>query len=509
MISLANETAFRVGPLGSAILDRSESQLREVLSQYPIASNDEKFMFNQNLLHLACDWPEGLQILLSEGAGQQINQPDNQGALPIAYACVCSNVSSMQVLFNAKSCLYDINAKEEWLEAETLLAHALRYGSFASQSFVANAITERRILLYKLATANLQPQVLESLNVIKGRTLDVYARDVCDELIRHGVKVPDYLAIHHDRGTIYRVTAMSTGIADVFWQNGFLDILEKGIFEDTIYSLCRNARMEMVEWVFDKVADHLGLDSIGIKNTGMSSVGLAHMLAAAHSFSHHFLGGSILPKSLHVALACDDNDECYCPCSSNGCTPLTKILRGLEIKERDSFLRWATNNRKYIDQWSIPIIRFASFEVLGIRHTCCELTHDGMIYMDEEEVRELEEEDRRAIEQLELLMVEFEEQFENLHESLRAFFYGPWRVRMIGALEPEGDSQNKDDAQRLKNIGVKVNLDDYDEDEKTQALCRWEYGWCMVHESECKPAGRSAIALWTDYDDGNIEEVLD
>jgi hypothetical protein len=134
-------------------------------------------------------------------------------------------------------------------------------------------------------------------------------------------------------------------------------------------------------------------------------------------------------------------DGCVCSCSSNGCCPATKVLRAITggddnntRRPRHWFIDWVIEcieDRPRLPEWLLAgIIRFETFSRLGLAHTC----HDmGLIHsndMTEEEDREIREEERFLIGQLDDLVVEFVERSSELNQPLLEFFEGYWANRM-------------------------------------------------------------------------------
>lgn len=112
----------------------------------------------------------------------------------------------------------------------------------------------------------------------------------------------------------------------------------------------------------------------------------------------------------------DPRDNCRCSCSPGGCTPFVWLLRAAidpmsvsasELVEH--FLAVLRNTHGCLTTahiWSA--IRFATFETLGIRHTCHDDHQNEPLKRADEEIDELHQEDRFLSDLLEDLMEDFE-----------------------------------------------------------------------------------------------------
>src|SRR5262249_28217651 len=106
------------------------------------------------------------------------------------------------------------------------------------------------------------------------------------------------------------------------------------------------------------------------------------------------------------------------------------------------------------------VIRFETFEALGLKHTCCQSQSWGW---DEnftprhepEEIWEIREEEYDLIQQLDQLVDDFLRSYEERGESLSVFLTGHWRTRMAAVLT---DAQPADieELGRLRDIGVVI-----------------------------------------------------
>ena len=84
-LALSNCSAHECGPLSTAICKKSISKLCAVLSKDP-RTISEKNNVSETPLHLACNWPDGLRILLEQGSAVTIHEFTESYDLPLDYA---------------------------------------------------------------------------------------------------------------------------------------------------------------------------------------------------------------------------------------------------------------------------------------------------------------------------------------------------------------------------------------------------------------------------------------
>jgi hypothetical protein len=118
---------------------------------------------------------------------------------------------------------------------------------------------------------------------------------------------------------------------------------------------------------------------------------------------------------------------------------------------------------------SLAVLRYLTFSVLGIRHTCCYCYCEprrrlvGESY-DEEELEKFREEDSPLIELLEELMEEFEAKYFFSDEDFLEFLGACWKGRIEGVLEEMEECQATDEQKRkLEEIGVNWRKEVYHE----------------------------------------------
>ena len=176
----------------------------------------------------------------------------------------------------------------------------------------------------------------------------------------------------------------------------------------------------------------------------------------------------------------ESQDACNCACLFTGCRTISMLLKSMTIQARyfhrhlvlplwflpkhimvRNLATLLEPNESIYSSISAEIIRFMTFEELGLRHTCCwwqfdhEPAFEQFYELDPEEILELREEDHDLLVKLEELLVEFEAKKVELGVSTADFLEGYWRTRMDEVLKETGGL----DEEGLRRIGVMVHED--------------------------------------------------
>lgn len=168
---------------------------------------------------------------------------------------------------------------------------------------------------------------------------------------------------------------------------------------------------------------------------------------------------------LHTILLDDTQDSCSCACSLGGCRPLTRMLRHLssstvygsvwilpEILEVFRSFQAVLLRESLSD--SIPtlaerILRYVTFERIGIKHTC----HYKDERLDEDEVEEIQDEERHNLALLEDLMEEFNRKRQELGIRIDEFLNEYWMDSMDQAMSIDREIDTEA-IQRVQELGV-------------------------------------------------------
>ena len=155
-------------------------------------------------------------------------------------------------------------------------------------------------------------------------------------------------------------------------------------------------------------------------------------------------------------------DECWCGCSSTGCSPITMVFKGyikfrFDKKGVITLVCWLVENHitaQASQRVFAEMIRFMTFDRLGIKHTCCQTDWGFQIRLqDDEEMKEIREEESFRLQLLEDLVDEFETKYSESRESLMDFFKGYWEERME-QVQSELESMNEEEIRKAGATSV-------------------------------------------------------
>lgn len=188
--------------------------------------------------------------------------------------------------------------------------------------------------------------------------------------------------------------------------------------------------------------------------SGVSRSKLSRLLSTIHDL------GLECRQFLHQILLDDSPDDCLCACSEHGCMPVTCFLKfdgsiGLWGKWPAHIWIWFIESlmsdkiSAVIDR---GIVRLITFENLGLRHTCCCFHPYDRDFstMEPEEIDERRDEDRKGIQLLESLLIEFHEKRGD--QNIQSFINGYWTARMKEVLAVR-DKEPVDKA-AIRELGV-------------------------------------------------------
>ena len=360
------------------------------------------------------------------------------------------------------------------------------------------ALVNRRNRLQQLAFEHLPEHLYNSLGICPDRILDKQAYQTCIALADNGVLVPASLTYSNRIQTVYH-NLLTPRSAEMLYEAGFLDIDELD-FQRATPLMYFNAwaggeYIFYLPWLPGKGA-HIDCILPSLR-AGDSKCMIVHRLAwmLGTSFFHvHFQQRNeqslnqdgalskfwLYPEQLRNVLAKIFGkpvfDECICSCSNNGCCPATKFLLASSIWTRGSkfnmqqvrlwFIDWILG---YIEKvgdcnsapdWLLAeIIRFETFSKLCLTHTCRNMPLrclDARPYygcLSHEEIKEIREEERLIIAQLDDLVAEFVAKYTELGVSLLEFFEGYWEDRMEEVLDKSG-SVDEEQIRRFTELGV-------------------------------------------------------
>ena len=235
--------------------------------------------------------------------------------------------------------------------------------------------------------------------------------------------------------------------------------------------------MDYIEWL-----DNHGFDALSLRIRSFENgkgFFTAHLTLCRLGSLLHEPSTTISPEwaqKLQIALLSPGlADNCQCRCSTNSCTPLTFLLKGIITESH----LWKISNLflelrffpAFLDIFGTRLdlrhhlasLRFLTFEALDIPHTCCGLfLHDDY---SAENVEEIQNEHEYELELLEELLEELEVQMlESLQNSdrgldgLKEFWERTWIGRVIETRQHlDGSHLSGTERQQAEDIGVVWN----------------------------------------------------
>jgi len=480
-----------------------------ILGENPSAMQ-ERNIKDQSPLHISATWPRGIQILLEHGGRQLVNQADVGGWIPVSYALQNCNYQASKLLFSAGSALTSPGWKGEEEEA---LARPVLLRQPELISLAIDALKSRRMELYEMAKQLLPAKTWNELDLPDDHVLDQKASLVQDALQYVGIEVPATLVVRQKGHSVYHYIGFSVEVMELLFKAGFHDIDSADSYGLTPFqSQCLGALITLkdgfgrLNFLVSK-----GIDpSLQFQNLSpfalLSRVSGYHLIGYFlgrtldnQLFGNQLFGLSSLKSPFpwlrsHARAILDSidkpsrslvrktiqhcsRDSCICACSHNGCSPVTAMLKSFAKSRsfydganlypapfvRISVTCWLENEFIAEKTGKPPmlvqdVIRFETFEALGLKHTCCQTLYWSEAFTmrcEAEEIWEIREEEHDLIQQLEQLVDNFLRSYDERGESLSEFLTGHWRTRMAAVLTDAQPADNEE-LGRIRDIGVVI-----------------------------------------------------
>ena len=495
-----------------AIWRRSEQELDKALRQFPYLINQTNGLANTPL-HLAVSWPYGIRALLEHGACLNATDPD--GFTPLYYAIFLAFPETISLLMKAgcslSVCGWDEGDVFSWVTFKS------RRDEFdvsqdtrtdALDTFISSLAERRHDLQSRLVALpkafKINAGVFQDDRVLDEYTQ--YAEGAEEDALRGFDYMPRYAsALLLNCWTVYHSVALSVEIAEKLWQNGFRGIDVPNEDGWTPLMTCRYFRdsdlivmMEIDSWLIGKgaklhrpqhrtssfdpdptlgavemppviralhyVAAHIGFVIVGF--VAVEDSGQGTKRALQNQLNQLSKEARRLPATVLLDVS---NDDCICACSSQGCLASTIMFKQFSgpthrFGGTPKTIILAIEDLIGLIGPSIPcpdwlvkeLIRYGTFKVLELRHTCCWWYHykGDFTKLEPEEQVEIRDEDHEKIELLESLLQEFEEKRGT--QDVLSFLEGYWTTRMDQVLQQQGCV----DEEALREIGVVLHEDD-------------------------------------------------
>ena len=386
-------------------------------------------------LALALEWEEGAEMLLCAGAD------------PLsAFKRFEQSHPSKPLTQTLKALLrHDIPLSASIPSSRNCVGRLIMFSTQHDEVLLAFArlLVDQRRRLKSRALRELSNLEARSFNLAEddGVLPDSVASQICTSLLPKGLMPWDRIWVsqndsHHWVYTdIYHWSCsyMQPQVADILYQAGLRDI-DRGscdllrcprytqsseLFPTPLLSSLEGGNYEMAYWLLRRGVRDITYDGKDIPLlTILSGMDVAASLVR--------LGASGLIRMLVENTGINPHDGCNCFCSSNGCTPISALVRSQSLEDQYQnlvfrhkityMMTWLTQSQPSIlerlQSWRC-FFQIELFERLGMAHTC----HDGTAYwspdhvtLDAEEQRELREEDEKAglVEELNTWMREYD-----------------------------------------------------------------------------------------------------
>ncbi|PMD67703.1 uncharacterized protein K444DRAFT_606604 [Hyaloscypha bicolor E] len=471
------EESFGIGPLSSAIRRRNEDDVLRILSKFPNSLMSEKTIWDQNPLHLAFDWPRGLRILLNHGGSQLIKQPERQGHTPLAYSFHSTDLEAPHILLSTS-----LENKDDILQfAISWFRETDRWGrpSYAREigepvlSLVVSIMARHREILYHETTISLSSDIHAAPHLDTDENLDVKFVGACRATDSEGIKLraPMRAQREYPWEFVYHQRDLTMIAADKLWEAGFVDIdveNEAGFTPIELHCSegdCHN--FFVVLWLLGKGVSMRESQSPPTHGRGLATPLPCYIWYFLSEFSDYHRAQTRplfyeVSKAYPSLYSLELYDDCCCPCTSSGCNLVVFFLKGSRsYEDAEEVLSFMDDRRdQFVGSLAYSILRLATFEALGLTHTCCKPVCKGgklerfAPRFEESEEHELHYEERHGIEQLKLLVDEFMAHYLATDGLIAHFLRGYWKIRMLEYIS-SGKLENEEDTiQGMINVGV-------------------------------------------------------
>lgn len=446
------------------MLARSEEKVATTLLYYPDAI-EERISHGFHALHLAADWPQGIRLLLSGNGSSLIHAKDRWGASALDHALLARNVEAMRLLIDAGCLLVD--------------EHRVSFGKGRLlDEVLVRALKTRRQALLAFAKTHLSPS--SSMTPIDC-VLDEGIESVVSSLLQKGIKIPEWLstkewAVASRYKSIYFNETITSEAAGLLWSEGFRDINTiDGQGRSPLLQHYWYASFDVVDWLVSKggILPASCTRSCPFQLPSFMTVTPHHVVSNMSSFDSQSLNypkwridevAKLMKSSrdwrtFESAIKDNARDSCSCACSNEGCTPLLVALKQIASRRLVDF--WVFQTRHYVLDISqrapLEVIRFITFEVFELTHTCCR--HRWRCLWShpppEEEIVEIQDEERLLIFKLEAVVVQLERTYQHAELSLSDFLHQHWKEAVSNALSIS-ETSSDEALSELKSIGVEV-----------------------------------------------------
>lgn len=473
--------AIKLPNIARIILQESENELRDALNSETVSPNDI-IDGTSSLIDYAFGWPKGIRILLEAGA-----TPSAKNArLPYF------DDNDNEDTYHSVKLLLEAGCSFYWYDISICQAPE---NSNKIKSLLINEMVVRRKKLWHLAQSCLPADQLPKLISDDEKTgkitiFDIHTAEIHARLREQGISVLNE-NIYYE--SVYHYLSFTVETLDELYQVGFRGVsqLDSNGFIPLLVQFPDmgdrdSGGLEKIHWLVLKGADPYQ------KVPGTSATAAHHLgVRIVNHFLRRLLYSdptrpdprrdyetwkqAVVEFGKSIFLLPSVRDECFCACSLGGCTTMSVLLRhavhslsyptikepSFWFRELIQFFLWWTRGDTEIG-WEVII--FLTFDALGLKHSCCLEKHtffrdfkfEGR---EEEEIREILDEEKSRIIELETLLDELKIKFDELGLPVMEFLEGYWHTRVIEVLSHR-DPYDEDHIMESRGIGVTLEPDE-------------------------------------------------
>lgn len=451
-------------------------------------------------LHLSTLWPLGLVILLKFGGSQLVNRKDKSGRSPLLYAmyeCTKRNESlvATKLLIAAGAAICD--SEIACTGFIFLLPRLLRRKNMSTVRVLLDALVYRRQRLRDLAQSSLSRHFWGDGGRTNEGVLDEQAYNTGVALSNAGISIPAACATPERQQTLYHYIKLvdDSDVAQKLYDAGFRDTDGQNHQGHTPLMslhlddwLPRGSNRSIGKWLCDHGADLFRpLPQCNDDCTGPpghrrpGQLKVIHAIAGNQGYDPPFYTTVkfAIWRSEHMTklLTSEDSDGCSCACSEQGCFPGLNVLAPIIEMYALGYIPWGYLRAQLSSSFNpffTALIRFWTFEALELTHTCCR--HGWGRYKSrwykpcefsipsEEEVQEIQEEERELISFHNSLVAEFTDIWLGSSWTVKGFMSKIWKPRMR-RITQERSKLSPEEMAEMYRLGVRnIRMVDVTED---------------------------------------------
>ena len=351
---------------------------------------------------------------------------------------------------------------------------ATRHPNSKIADLIIQALVDRRKRLQLLAEAHLSVDELSELKMRPDVLIDLQTQQVIQILRAKNIDLSGVIEPYP--WSVYEALGHNYTIADRLWEAGFRDVDVLCVRGRTLLMTKRCETdlyfkyiLEEAVWLLGKGAQPYRLceNTPALHFVGFA-VGVNMPSFPVKDWVLHLLMLPIDSKRLLRRLLLDNtSDACCCACSTGGCRGITIFLRGNYLAcnwgirrtyshyadQTAQIITWLIvtfdRNPKQFNQLAVDILRFLTFNCIGITHTCNHPWHQ----MAPDDIAEIRHEERYLLQDLESLMVDILSAYRQFLGQFPSFLTDYWVRRMKEYHSCHG-TPNEEEMNSLRETGV-------------------------------------------------------